>query len=94
MKNIKYIPLCFFIAFGAKSLILHPSIEECAITLALCAMTYGFEFFAEKKDINHSLKQIKDLSERLDELAKKTDNNQTQIASVKLNSGIRTQRMG
>lgn len=93
MKNIKYLPLFFFCSYAIKSLILRPSLEEAAILLALAGMTYGFEFFTEKKKINECFQKVEDVSLRVEELTKKTDNNQTQIASVKLSSGIRTQRM-
>lgn len=94
MKSIKYLPLTFFVAFCLKALIIHPSIEECAIVLALSAMSYGFEFFTEKKTIETCYKDIKTLSEKIDVYSARLDDARNQIASIKLNSGIRTQRMG
>jgi hypothetical protein len=93
MKHIKYLPLIFFCAYAVKSLLISPSIEECAIVLALAGMTYGYEFFTEKKKIAECYKEIQRLSEKIDDLAKRTDTNQTQIASVKMSSGIRTQNL-
>lgn len=94
MKNIKYLPLFFFSAFGLKALLVHPSVEECLITLAMAAMAYGYEFFASENKLNELNQHVITLSTKIDELEKKNDNVQTQISSMKLSGGMRTQRLG